>query len=191
MKRINWRQLPLWIMLTALWVGGTGCEVADIEKFFAGDVPKDARFVFSFHRVVNYPRGNAQAEQPLRLPDGRTRIIDRYPIMSSHNIVDIAAQPVPGKDGFYRLYFKPDQKGRMMWMQLTAQSQHEPATVLLDGIYFGEFNTAQVGTGSEIWVELPLDVDGARAASIVKYANDNYRYFNNGAKDDQTPFAVQ
>ncbi|MBE6370303.1 MAG: hypothetical protein E7056_09145 [Lentisphaerae bacterium] len=163
----------------------TGCTLEEIEEFLGLDVPKEALFVLSFHRDVVYPRGNLQAEQPLRMPDGRTRIIERYPIASSHNIVEITAQPVPGKEGFYRLFLRPDQKGRMMWMQLTAQCQQETAAILLDGIYFGEFRTVTVTNGSETWVELPLDVDQVRALNIVKYANNNYRFFNGGSREDK------
>ena len=71
-----------------------------------------------------------------------------------------------------------------MWMQLTVQCQHEPATILLDGIYFGEFRTVKIGNGSEKWLELPLDVDAVRAQNMVKYANDNYRFFNGGNRED-------
>ena len=46
-----------------------------------------------------------------------------------------------------------------------------------------------VGKGNEIWLELPLDVDTVRAQNIVKYANDNYRFFNGGNREDKTdPF---
>lgn len=173
------------MLCAALSVFLCGCTLEDVEKFLGLDVPKEALFVLSFHRDVVYPRGNLQAEQPLRMPDGRTRIIERYPIMSSHCIVEATAQPVPGKEGFYRIFLRPDQKGRMMWMQLTAQCQQETAAVLLDGIYFGEFRTVTVGTGSETWVELPLDVDQVRALNIVKYANDNYRFFNGGSREDK------
>ena len=161
-----------------------GCSVEEMEKLLGLDVPKEALFVLSFHRNVAYPHGSLQAEQPLTLPDGSSRVIERYPIMSSHNIIEIAARPVPGKPGFYRLFLRPDQKGRMMWMQLTVQSQHEPSTIMLDGIYFGEFRTANIGKGVEKWVELPLDVDTVRAQNIVKYANDNYRFFNGGHRED-------
>ena len=163
-----------------------GCSQAEMEEFLGLDMPQEALFVLSFHRDVVYPRGNLQAEQPLRMPDGRTRIIERYPTMSSHNIVEVSARPVPGKDGFYRLFLRPDQKGRMMWMQLTAQSRHESAAILLDGIYFGEFRASAVTDGTETWVELPLDVDAARALNIVKNANNNYRFFNGGHREDKS-----
>ncbi|MBE6368340.1 MAG: hypothetical protein E7052_10620 [Lentisphaerae bacterium] len=163
----------------------SGCTLEDIERALELDVPKEAKFMLSFHRDVVYPRGNLQAEQPLQMPNGRTRIIERYPILSSHNIVEIQPKPVPGKEGFYRLFMRLDQKGRLMWMQLTAQAQHESMAILLDGTYFGEFRTREVGRGSETWVELPLDVDAARALHIVKFANDNYRFFNGGKRDEQ------
>lgn len=166
-----------------------GCTLEEIERALGLDNPKEALFVISFHRSVVYPRGNLQAEQIVLLPNGSSRIVERYPIMSSHNIVEVSAKPVPGKPGFYRLFLRPDQKGRMMWMQLTAEAQHDPATILLDGIYFGDFRTVQVGKGNEIWLELPLDVDTVRAQNIVKYANDNYRFFNGGNREDKTdPF---
>lgn len=163
----------------------SGCTLEDIERALELDVPKEAKFMLSFHRDVVYPRGNLQAEQTLLMPHGRTRIIERYPILSSHNIVEIQGKPVPGKDGFYRLFMRLDQKGRLMWMQLTAQAQHESMAILLDGTYFGEFKTQSVGKGSENWVELPMDVDAARALHIVKFANDNYRFFNGGRRDEQ------
>ena len=163
----------------------SGCTIEDVEKFLELDVPKEAKFMLSFHRDVVYPRGNLQAEQPLQMPNGRTRIIERYPILSSHNIVEIQGKPVPGKEGFYRLFMRLDQKGRLMWMQLTAQAQHESMAILLDGTYFGEFKTVTVGRGSEDWVELPMDIDAARALHIVKFANDNYRFFNGGRRDDR------
>ena len=68
---------------------------------------------------------------------------------------------------------------------LTAQAQHESMAILLDGTYFGEFKTVTVGRGSEDWVELPMDIDAARALHIVKFANDNYRFFNGGRRDDR------
>ncbi len=163
-----------------------GCEFKDIERALGLDMPTEAIFVLSFHRDVIYPRGNLQAEQPLRMPDGRDRIIERYPILSSHNIVEITPQPVPGKEGFYRLFMRLDQKGRMMWMQLTAQNQESSAAILLDGMYFGELKDVEVGKGNEKWVELPLDVDAARAQSIAQYANENYRFFNGGSREDRT-----
>lgn len=167
----------------------SGCSIEEIERALGLDVPKEALFVLSFHRSVAYPRGNLQAEQIVLLPDGSSRIVERYPLMSSHNIVEVNAQPVPGKPGFYRLFLRPDQKGRMMWMQLTVEAQHDPATVLLDGLYFGDFRTVQVGKGNEIWLELPLDIDTVRAQNIVKYANDNYRFFNGGNREDKSdPF---
>ena len=169
----------------------SGCSIEELERALGLDVPKEALFVLSFHRTVAYPRGNLQAEQIVLLPDGSSRIVERYPLMSSHNIVEVAAQPVPGKAGFYRLFFRPDQKGRMMWMQLTMEAKHDPATVLLDGIYFGDFRTVQVGRGNEIWLELPLDVDTVRAQNIVKYGNDNYRFFNGGKREDKSdPFGA-
>lgn len=169
----------------------SGCTIEEIERALGLDVPKEALFVLSFHRSVVYPRGNLQAEQIVLLPDGSSRIVERYPLMSSHNIVEVNAQPVPGKPGFYRLFLRPDQKGRMMWMQLTVEAQHDPATVLLDGLYFGDFRTVQVGKGNEIWLELPLDIDTVRAQNIVKYANDNYRFFNGGNREDKSdPFGI-
>ena len=72
----------------------------------------------------------------------------------------------------------------MMWMQLTALSRNEPVAIMLDGLYFGELRPREVSTGEETWVELPLDVDAARAQQIVKYANDNYRFFNNNKRED-------
>lgn len=161
-----------------------GCKIEDIERALGLDTPKEAVFVLSFHREVRYPRGNLQAEQPLRLSDGRSFIVERYPMMSSHNILEISAKPVPGKPGFYRLFLRPDQKGRMMWMQMTAQNQQDRIVILLDGLYFGELRTPTVTTGTEKWVELPLDVDAARALQMVKFANDNYRYFNGGDRED-------
>lgn len=155
------------------------------EEFLGLDMPTEALYVLSFHRDVIYPRGNLQAEQPLRMPDGRTRIIERYPTLSSHNIVEISAQPVPDKPGFYRLFLRPDHKGKLMWMQLSAQSQHEASAILLDGMYFGDFRTIEVARGNETWFELPLDVDAARALEIVKYANNNYRFFNDGHREDR------
>ena len=73
-----------------------------------------------------------------------------------------------------------------MWMQLTADSQHIPAVILLDGLYLGDFRTGQVGQGNEIWLELPLDIDAVRAQNIIKYANDNYRFFNGGQRTDKS-----
>ena len=164
----------------------SGCSVEEMERILGLDVPKEALFILSFHRQVTYPRGNLQAEQFVQMHDGNSRIVERYPLMSSHNIIEISAKPVPGKEGFYRLFLRPDQKGRMMWMQLTVDSQHTPAVVLLDGLYLGDFRTVQVGRGNEIWLELPLDVDEVRAQNIVKYANDNYRFFNGGQRTDKS-----
>ena len=42
-----------------------------------------------------------------------------------------------------------------------------------------------VGDGTEKWVELPLDIDAARALNIVKNANNNYRFFNGGSREDK------
>ena len=184
MKKINILKRLSLLVTASVALLLCGCTIEEMEKFLGLDVPKEALFVISFHRNVEYPRGSLQAEQPLTLPDGSSRVIERYPIMSSHNIVEIAAQPVPDKPGFYRLFLRPDQKGRMMWMQLTVQCQHEPATIQLDGIYFGEFRTVKIGNGSEKWLELPLDVDAVRAQNMVKYANDNYRFFNGGNRED-------
>lgn len=180
-----------WISAMVLMVLGLlcGCETADIEKLFNGDVPKEAKFVISFHDVVKYPRGNASVEQVLALPDNKTVIINTIPFMSSRHIIEIAAQPVPGREGFYRLFLKPDQHGRTMWIQLSAQFRHRPAVILIDGNYYADFVPTKVGDGSESWIELPVDFDAVMAKYLVKYANDNYRFFNNGAKDDQTPFA--
>lgn len=163
-----------------------GCGVREWEDFLGLNQPTEAVFMLSFHRPVIYPRGNLQSELPLRLSNGKTLIVERYPIMSSHNIVEINAQPVPGKEGFYRLFLRPDQKGRMMWMQLTAQAQNEKHAILLDGMYIGDFKTITIGTGTETWVEMPLDIDAARALNIVKYSNDNYRFFNNGNREDKS-----
>ena len=162
-----------------------GCSAQEWEDFLGLNQPSEALFVLSFHRPVAYPQGDLQAELALRTPDGRTRFVERYPIMSSHTIIEASAQPVPGKDGFYRIFLRPDQKGRMMWMQLTAQSQNENTAILLDGVYIGDFKTIKVGTGTEKWVELPLDIDAARALNIVKYSNDNYRFFNGGSREDK------
>lgn len=164
----------------------SGCSIEEMERVLGLDVPKEALFVLSFHRQVAYPRGNLQAEQLVPLPGGNSRIVERYPMMSSHNIIEVTAKPVPGKEGFYRLFLRPDQKGRMMWMQLTADSQHIPAVILLDGLYLGDFRTGQVGRGNEIWLELPLDIDAVRAQNIIKYANDNYRFFNGGQRTDKS-----
>ena len=163
----------------------SGCTWEEFAKAMGLDQPKEALFVLSFHRDVRYPRGNLQSEQPLLMPDGTQRIVERYPLFSSHQIIEVSAQPVPGKEGYYRLFLRPDQKGRMMWMQLTVQCQHEPAVILLDGIYLGDFRTLEIGKGNEIWVELPLDVDAVRALNIVKYANDNYSFFNGGKREDK------
>lgn len=185
MQKVNSFKVVFLAAACAVMTLMCGCSVEEMEKFLGLDTPKEALFVLSFHRGVIYPRGNLQGEQPVPMPDGTSRIVERYPILSSHNILEIAAKPVPGREGFYRLFLRLDQKGRMMWMQLTAQSQQESSTILLDGIYFGEFKTIRVGKGNETWVELPLDVDAVRAQSIVKYANDNYRYFNGGSREDK------
>ncbi len=161
-----------------------GCSVEEMERILGLDVPKEALFMLSFHREVNYPRGNLKSEMTLIMPHSQRRVVERYPIMSSHYIVDIAAKPVPGRPGFYRLFLRPDQKGRMMWMQMSVLARNEPVAIMLDGIYFGEFKSLTVTEGTEKWVELPLDVDGARAKQIVKYANDNYRFFNGGSRED-------
>lgn len=161
-----------------------GCSAEEMERLLGLDKPKEAVFMISFHREVTYPRGNLQSEMPMHMPNGRSRVLERYPMMSSHYIIDAAAKPVPGKEGFYRIFLRLDLKGKMMWMQLTAQARNESVAVLLDGIYFGEFRPRSVATGEEVWVELPLDVDAARAQMIVKYANDNYRFFNGNKRDD-------
>lgn len=161
-----------------------GCTVAEMERLLGMDQPKEAIFMLSFHREVTYPRGNLQSEMPVHMSNGRTRVFERYPMMSSHYIINAAAQPVPGKEGFYRIFIKPDLKGKMMWMQLSALARQEPVAIMLDGLYFGELRPREVFSGENEWVELPLDVDAARAQQIVKYANDNYRYFNNNKRDD-------
>jgi len=163
-----------------------GCEM---EKLFDGDVPKEAKFMISFHDVVKYPRGNANIERALPLPDGGTIIINIIPFMSSRNIVEIAAKPVPDRPGFYRLFLKPDQHGRTMWIQLTAQFRHRPAVIVIDGNYYADFTPTTIGDGSESWIELPVDFDAVMAKYLVKYANDNYRFFNGGASEDKTPFS--
>ncbi len=183
MSKIFRKIIPAIAAAAALILGG--CTLEEWEKALGLDVPDEALFVLSFHRNVDYPRGNLNAEQPLQMPDGTTRIVERYPSMSSHHIIEISAKPVPGKAGFYRLFLRPDQKGRMMFMQLTAQCRHESAAILLDGIYLGEFRTITVTRGNEKWVELPIDLDAARAQHIVKYANDNYRFFNGGSREDK------
>ena len=154
----------------------SGCTVEEMERFLGLDQPKEVICMLSFHKEIAYPRGN--------LPNGKRRVLERYPMMSSHYIIDAAAKPVPGKPGFYRIFLRPDVKGRMMWMQLTALSRQEPVAIMLDGIYFDELRPRDVYSGEEVWVELPLDVDAARAQQIVKYANDNYRFFNGGKRED-------
>ena len=178
--------LKMRILFSALGVALLlcGCSAEEMERLLGLDKPKEAVFMISFHREVTYPRGNLQSEMPMHMPNGVSRVLERYPMMSSHYIIDAAAKPVPGKEGFYRIFLRPDLKGKMMWMQLTAQARNEPVAVLLDGIYFGEFRPRSVSTGEEVWVELPLDVDTARARMIVKYANDNYRFFNGNKRDD-------
>ena len=162
-----------------------GCTLEEIEDFLGTNMPSEALFVLSFHRPIAYPRGNLQSELLVRMPDGTTKFVERYPQMSSHHIVEISAKPVIGNPGFYRLQIRPNQKGRAMWMQMTAQYQHEPAIILLDGVYLGEFRSSQLTNEASTWVELPLDIDGARALNIVKYANDNYRFFNGGSREDK------
>ena len=161
-----------------------GCTMEEMERALGMDTPKEALFMLSFHKEINYPRGNLQGEMPIVMPNGRNRVLERYPMMSSHYIVDAAAKPVPGKEGFYRIFLRPDVKGRMMWMQVTALSRQEPIAVLLDGVYMDELRPRDIYDGEALWVELPLDVDGARAQQIVKYANDNYRFFNGGKRED-------
>ena len=161
-----------------------GCTVEEMERLLGLDKPKEAIFMLSFHREVAYPRGSLQSEMPLYMSNGKVRVLERYPLMSSHYIIDAAAKPVPDKPGFYRIFLKPDLKGRMMWMQLTVLSRNEPVAIMLDGVYFGEMRPREIFSGEEKWVELPLDVDAARAQQIVKYANDNYRFFNNNKRDD-------
>ena len=161
-----------------------GCTMEEMERALGMDTPKEALFMLSFHKEINYPRGNLQGEMPMRMPNGTSRVLERYPMMSSHYIIDAAAKPVPGKEGFYRIFLKPDMKGRMMWMQLSVISRNEPVAILLDGLYFGELRPLEIATGDEAWVELPMDVDAARARQIVKYANDNYRFFNGGKRED-------
>ena len=163
----------------------SGCTVEEMERFLGLDQPKEVICMLSFHKEIAYPRGNLQGEMPVVMPNGKRRVLERYPMMSSHYIIDAAAKPVPGKPGFYRIFLRPDVKGRMMWMQLTAQSQNENTAILLDGVYIGDFKTIKVGTGTEKWVELPLDIDAARALNIVKYSNDNYRFFNGGSREDK------
>ena len=163
----------------------SGCSVEEMEELLGLNVPREALFVLSFHRPIAYPRGNLQSELLIRMPDGSSKFVERYPDMSSHHIVEITAKPVAGNPGFYRLQIRPNQKGRAMWMQMTAQYQHEPAIILLDGVYLGEFRSSQLTNEASTWVELPLDIDGARALNIVKYANDNYRFFNGGSREDK------
>ena len=162
----------------------SGCTAEEMERALGLDKPKEAVFMLSFHKEVAYPRGNLQSEMPIVMPNGRNRVLERYPMMSSHYIIDAAAKPVPGKEGFYRIFLRPDVKGRMMWMQITALSRQEPVAVLLDGTYLDELRPRSVYEGEALWVELPLDIDGARAQQIVKYANDNYRFFNGGKHED-------
>ena len=175
----------LWLAAAVSMTFLCGCTADEMEKLLGVDKPKEALFVLSFHRPVAYPRGDLKAEQMLRLPNGKTCFVERYPMASSHNIINAIARPIPGKEGFYRISLQPDQKGRNMWMQLTAQFQHEPVIVLLDGIFLGEFYTRKVSDGTEKWVDMPLDVDAARALNIVKFANDNYRFFNGGSRTDK------
>ncbi|MBR7145313.1 MAG: hypothetical protein IKD10_10260 [Lentisphaeria bacterium] len=182
MSRLSELRVLLFAFAAACFL--CGCSAEELERLLGLDKPKEAVFMLSFHREVAYPRGNLQGEMPLRMPNGVTRVLERYPMMSSHFIIDAAAKPVPGKEGFYRIFLKPDLKGRMMWMQLTALSRNEPVAIMLDGLYFGELRPREVSTGEETWVELPLDVDAARAQQIVKYANDNYRFFNNNKRED-------
>ena len=56
--------------------------------------------------------------------------------------------------------------------------------VYMDGVYMDELRPREIYDGDAVWVELPLDIDGARAQQIVKYANDNYRFFNGGKRED-------
>lgn len=166
-----------------------GCSVEDMERALGLNKPTEAKFMLSFHDEVKYPRGNSNVEQALQMPDGSTIIINILPFMSSRNIVEIAARPVPGKDGFYRLFLKPDQRGRTMWIQLSAQFRHRPAVILIDGSYYADFMPTKITDGSETWIELPVDFDAVMAGYLVKYANDNYRFFNDGATGDRSPFA--
>ena len=182
MSRLSELRVLLFAFAAACFL--CGCSAEELERLLGLDKPKEAVFMLSFHREVAYPRGNLQGEMPLRMPNGVTRVLERYPMMSSHFIIDAAAKPVPGKEGFYRIFLRPDVKGRMMWMQITALSRQEPVAVLLDGTYLDELRPRGVYEGEALWVELPLDIDGARAQQIVKYANDNYRFFNGGKHED-------
>ena len=176
-------------MLCAAAAVLTGCDADALERFFGLNKPKEAKFMISFHNEVKYPRGNSNIEQMIQMADGTTRIINVLPFMSSRNIVEISARPIPGKEGFYRLSIKPDQRGRTMWIQLSAQFRHSPALLLIDGVYYAEVQPTTITDGSEDWVELPVDFDAVMAHYLVKYANDNYRFFNDGATGDRSPFA--
>ena len=176
-------------MLCAAAAVLTGCDADALERFFGLNMPKEAKFMISFHNEVKYPRGNSNIEQMIQMADGTTRIINVLPFMSSRNIVEISARPIPGKEGFYRLSIKPDQRGRTMWIQLSAQFRHTPALLLIDGVYYAEVQPTAITDGSEDWVELPVDFDAVMAHYLVKYANDNYRFFNDGATSDRSPFA--
>lgn len=167
----------------------SGCETEKLEQFFGLNIPKEAKFMMSFHNEVKYPRGNSNIEQMVQMQDGSTRIVNVLPFMSSRNIVEISARPIPGKDGYYRLSLKPDQRGRTMWIQLSAQFRHTPAVLLIDGVYYADVQPTKISDGSEEWVELPVDFDSVMAHYLVKYANDNYRFFNDGASKDRSPFS--
>ncbi len=156
----------------------TGCEWWD-------DTYKPA-FLLSIHQVVKYPRAT-KIEREIYTFAGNPLWINVNSFLHSNCIKEI--RPVPSEDnpGFYDLNLVLDDKGRLLWLQLSVQFANEEMALIVDGICYKKFVpdkliTVEIGGGGpeekEVIARIKGPFDSIFAEELKEHSKRNYKFYH-------------
>lgn len=177
------------IMLLALFAVMLmpGCESLDLSwddvwgKTKEGEDKKDGKYepkyVLSFHQVVEYPRAE-EIEKMIVTFEGKKLWINTNFLAHTRDIKQVKLVERKDQKDFYDLAILLDKRGKMKWIQVTAHSQHSEIAVLLDGVYYRQFQPEVISNEDVEWVIIPGPFDPVSAKGIVKYAQKNFEFYN-------------
>jgi len=165
------------LSLACVLIGG--CEFEKWASEEKGAEDKDdgqPHYVITINEMVKYPRAE-QLEREIPTFDGRTIWVNTNPYLHSRNIESIELIPAPDQKGFYHLKCKLNRRGKMLWMQLSAQFANRQVAFLVDGVFYRAFTPQPIQNeeSMEIIIEGPFDVYTAK--TLQRFAPINYKIF--------------
>ncbi len=150
-------------------------DLKRFEEIFVKELPQPQR-ILSINSIVKYPRAR-ELEREIDTVTGMKVWINTNSFIHSKSIKDVDLIPRDPQGNFYDLKIYLDNRGQLVWMQISAGHMFDQLGLLIDNVFYRTFTPKPMREGDDfVIIEGPFDKFNAH--DIKKYAKSNYTFFN-------------